>query len=42
MQSELSTLQKALYTYGKAGFEKFAKQRQGIEGFLGHEKVLKV
>ena len=40
MQSELSTLQKALYTYGKAGFEKFAKQRQGIEGFLGHEKGL--
>ena len=30
----------ALYKYGQAGFERFAKQRQGIEGFLGHEKGL--
>ena len=39
--TELTYLQKALYDYGKAGFEKFAKTRQGIEGFLGHEKGLK-
>ena len=31
MQGELSTLQKALYEYGKAGFEKFTRQRQGID-----------
>ena len=38
--AELSTLQNALYKYGQAGFERFAKQRQGIEGFLGHERGL--
>ena len=38
--AELSALQNALYKYGQAGFERFAKQRQGIEGFLGHERGL--
>ena len=34
------SLQNALYKYGQAGFERFAKQRQGIEGFFGHERGL--
>ena len=38
--TELTQLQKALYEYGHTSFEKFAKTRQNIEGYLGHEKGL--
>jgi len=41
MQGELGTLQKALYETTRVGFEKFTRKRQGIEGYLGHERGLK-
>ena len=41
MEGELGTLQKALYETTKVGFEKFTRKRQGIEGYLGHERGLK-